>query len=128
MSIEYHKNSEFIPFRSRNNCNKAPKSFTQQEIDFQSTPLFIPEGMEKPFILVYFILLPYIFGLLFLYIYIAESNLELFSSVYQHSSFLLTWSIGYEILASLVMLYIIKMAFGFSKDAVMGNKPFVRPH
>jgi len=128
MSIEYHRNSDFVPFRSRNNCHKAPKSFTQQEIDLQSTPLFIPEGMEKPFLLVYFILLPYMTGLMFLFFYIAESNLELFSSVYRNSSFLLTWSIGYEILASLVILYIIKMAFGFSKDAIRGNKPFVRPH
>ena len=88
--------------------------FSQQNITFNDTPLFFPVGMEKLFLLIYFVTLPYIAGLMFLFFYVGEGKAELFLSLNEESSFILTWAIGYEIIAGLLILYIIKMAISFS--------------
>ena len=107
--------------------NKSSK-FSQQEVDLTQTPLFFPEGYEKIFLTIYFIALPYIAGLLFQFLYIAESNVELFLSLNEQSSFILTWLIGYEIIASIILLYIIKMAVSFANEnRKAGVREFRRP-
>ena len=91
-------------------------SFTKQEVKLQDTPLFFPEGFEKIFLAVYFVSLPYILGLLFLFFYIAEGKFEVFVSVNKESPFIMTWAIGYEILATLIILWIIKSAINFTRN------------
>lgn len=108
-------------FQSENN-------FGKQEVKYEDTPLFFPPGLEKIFLLIYFVSLPYIAGLLFFFIYIAKSNYEAFLKLVQESSFIMVWAIGYEILAALVLLYIIKMAITFSIENKPGSKNnFKRP-
>lgn len=107
--------------------NKSSK-FSQQEVDLSETPLFFPEGYEKLFLAIYFVSLPYIAGLLFQFFYIADSKKELFLSLNEQSSFILTWAIGYEIIATLILLYIIKMAISFANDnRKAGVREFRRP-
>jgi hypothetical protein len=103
-----------------------PTNFSQQEVDLAKTPLFFPEGYEKFFMTLYFIMLPYIAGLMFQFFYIADSRVELYLSLSKNSSFILVWAIGYEILATLILLYTFKMAISFS---VKNNKEqqFRRP-
>ncbi|RLA68783.1 MAG: hypothetical protein DRG09_07305 [Epsilonproteobacteria bacterium] len=105
------------------------KKFTQQDVDLAKTPLFFPEGFEKIFISIYFIILPYIAGLFFLFFYVAEGSIELFVSLSEESSFLLTWTIGYEIIASIIILSIVKMALGFAhaSSKPSAKKQFRRP-
>ena len=93
--------------------NKESK-FTQQKVTFDDTPLFFPAGFEKLFLAIYFVTLPYIAGLLFLFFYVANGKKELFLSLNDDSSFFLTWAIGYEIIAALIILWIIKSAIAFS--------------
>jgi len=109
----------------RNNEDK----FTQQKVTFDDTPLLFPAGLEKFFLLIYFILLPYIAGLLFLFFYVGEGKTELFLSLNEDSSFILTWAIGYEIIAGLFILWVIKSAIAFSMEASRkgANKNFRRP-
>ena len=102
--------------------NKSSK-FSQQDVDLAETPLFFPKGYEKIFIAIYFVSLPYIAGLLFQFFYIADAKTELFLSLNEQSSFILTWTIGYEIIATFVLLYIIKMAISFANE---NRKPGVR--
>jgi hypothetical protein len=104
-------------------------SFTQQEVDLTETPLFFPAGFEKIFLAIYFITLPYIAGLLFLFFYVAEGKAELFLSLNDDSSFILTWAIGYEIIAGLILLLIAKSAISFSiENSRKGrNTHFKRP-
>jgi len=85
--------------------------------------------MEKLFLAIYFVLLPYIAGLIFLFTYVAEGKPELFLSLNDESSFILTWAIGYEIIATLVLLYIIKSAISFSMENSKRrrNNKFQRP-
>ncbi len=91
-------------------------SFAKQEVRLQDTPLFFPDGFEKIFLAIYFVSLPYILGLLFLFFYIAEGKFEVFLSVNQESPFLMIWAIGYEILAVLIILAIIKSAISFTHN------------
>jgi len=107
--------------------NKSSK-FTEQDVDLSETPLFFPEGYEKVFIVIYFISLPYIAGLLFQFFYIADGRTELFLSLNEQSSFILTWAIGYEIIATIILLYIIKIAISFANESRQkGVSEFRRP-
>jgi len=110
--------------------NKSDK-FSQQAVDFSQTPLFFPEEYEKLFLGIYFILLPYVAGLTFQFFYIAKGKTELFLSLSEKSSFLLTWTIGYEIIAAFVLLYIMKMSISFARERASGtghfNEDFQRP-
>lgn len=104
-------------------------SFAKQEVTFENTPLFFPEGFEKLFLLIYFITLPYIAGLLFLFFYVANGKKSLFLSLNDNSSFILTWAIGYEVIAVLIILWIVKSAISFSMNSGRKNrkKTFRRP-
>ena len=104
-------------------------SFTQQDVKLSETPLFFPEGFEKVFLVIYIISLPYITGLLFLFFVVAEANVDRFLAVNEESAFFLTWAIGYEILAALIVLWIIKMAIGFANESRKPGirQPFRRP-
>lgn len=106
--------------KSRTNQVNLPKlntNFSKQEVDLQKTPLFFPEGFEMVFLGIYFAILPYIAGILFLFFYVAESSADLFSSIYEQSFFVLTWSMGYEILATLLLLYIVKLSLTFVNES-----------
>jgi len=107
---------------------RSSKKFSQEKVYLSKTPLFFPEGFEKIFLTIYFISLPYIAGLLFLFFYVAEGRPKVFFSLNEESAFILTWAIGYEIIASLVILYIIKMALFFANESRKpSRKQFHRP-
>jgi hypothetical protein len=80
-------------------------------------PLFFPEGFEMIFLAIYFVTLPYIAGVLFIFIYIAGGKIDLFISVYEKEVFILTWAIGYEIIAGLALLWMIKLSIGFANES-----------
>ena len=108
---------------------RSQKKFTQKEVDLAETPLFFPEGYEKIFLAIYFVTLPYIAGLLFLFFYVAEGSIDLFLSLNEDQAFLLTWAIGYEIIAALTLLWIMKMAISFANENRKSGmkKQFRRP-
>ena len=112
-----------VAHSSKVNHIRTPKKFSQKNVDLAETPLFFPEGFEKIFLAIYFVTLPYIAGLLFLFFYIAEGKPEVFSSLYDDSYFILTWAIGYEIIATLILLWVVKMALGFANES---RKPGVK--
>ncbi len=121
--------TEDINYSIEKKYSKSSDKFSEKEVTFNDTPLFFPDGFEKVFLGIYFITLPYIAGLLFLFFYVAEGKQELFLSLNEESSFILTWAVGYEILAVIVLLLIIKSAITFSAElSHKGNKkPFRRP-
>ena len=103
------------------NHRQPPTKFTQKNVDLAETPLFFPEGFEKLFLAIYFVTLPYIAGLLFLFFYVAEGDLDTFLSLNQEQAFILTWAIGYEIIATLVLLWIVKMSISFANENRKSN-------
>ena len=129
--MQQHKMTYNHASQSRTDQVNPPKlntNFSKQGVDRQKTPLFFPEGFEMIFLGIYFIILPYIAGILFLFFYVAESSGELFSSIYEQSFFMLTWVIGYEILATLFLLYIVKMSLTFANEnRKPKEKSFHRP-
>ncbi len=122
-------NTEPINYKIEKKFTTSPKKFTGKVVTFDDTPLFFPEGFEKIFLAIYFVLLPYIAGLLFLFFYVSNGKVEVFSSLSQESSFILTWAVGYEILAVLALLYIAKSAISFGKEITLPGKKkkFQRP-
>ena len=97
----------------RNITSKKSNSFGSQSINF-SKFVFLPEGYEKLFITVYIIALPYLTGLLFLFLFVARTNIESFSSL-NLTTFMVVWAIGYEIVGSIILLIIFYGAFTFKK-------------
>ncbi len=114
---------------TRQQFNSKNQGFGKQEVDLQSTPLFFPKGFEKIFLVVYFITLPYMTGLLFTFMYLAKSDYGLFLTLNKETPFFLTWAVGYEILATLILIYIVKLAISFSAAAAKSGpqKNFKRP-
>jgi hypothetical protein len=71
--------------------------------------------------------LPYIAGLIFLYFYVSDGKEDTFLALNDNGSFFMTWAIGYEILAGLAMLFIIKSAISFTLENRNKTKKFQRP-
>lgn len=81
--------------------------------------IFAPEGFEEVMVGIYILLLPYLMGLLFLYLFIAEGNFEFFVE-FNLVSFFVIWAIGYEVIAGLIMLFIVLGAIRYYSKK--GNK------
>ena len=83
---------------------KVPESFTSQNVDL-SDYLVAPEGYEGIVYTVYFISFPYIVGLVFLFFFVAGGSFDNFKLMEMElSSFLVVWMIGYEIIATLLLI------------------------
>jgi hypothetical protein len=110
-SIDYGK-----PVKKRTYKHKSKNmNYMQQDVDLKKTPfLFFPPGKEMLFLAIYFVTLPYIVGLIFLFFYVSEGKASTFGAVSVDSNFFLVWTIGYEILAALIILLIVKNAIMFS--------------
>ncbi len=95
--------------------SETQRNYIHQEVELYKTPfLLFPEGKEMLFLGIYFITVPYIVGILFLFAYIAQFDVSVFRAVGNSSSLLLIWTVGYEIIAAFVLLLIIKNAIVFT--------------
>ena len=106
-----------VQHATNSNQRHSPAKFTQKNVELSKTPLFFPEGFEKLFLAIYFVTLPYIAGLLFLFFYVSGGSPATFVSLNKEQAFILTWAIGYEIIASIILLWILKMAVGFVNES-----------
>jgi nucleosome binding factor SPN SPT16 subunit len=59
-----------------------------------------------------FAMVPYVIGLMFIFIIIAQANIENYRET-EMTSFLLAWTIGYEFIAVFLLLLIVKSAITF---------------
>jgi len=82
--------------------------FFNQNLDYRDF-VFSPEGYEAAFLALYIVTIPYLAGILFLYLFIAEANFALFAT-FNLTSYLVIWAIGYEVLAVSILLVIIASA------------------
>lgn len=102
---------------------RKKESFAQQEVDLQKTPfLFFPPGKEMLFLGIYFVTIPYIVGLVFLFFYVSDGKASVFAPLSTDSNFFMVWALGYEIVAAFVLLMIAKSAITFSyRNATKGS-------
>ena len=91
--------------------NQNLKSRRQMEDDFFQKSLdyrdfvFSPEGYEGIVLALYILTIPYLIGLLFLFLFVAEASYEYFLQ-FNLASFFVIWAIGYEVCAGLILLVI----------------------
>lgn len=83
-------------------------SFGSQKVEL-SDYLLSPTGYESVVYTFYFVSIPYVIGALFLFIVIARLSFNNFMLI-DFNSFFIVWAIGYEIIAS-ILLIIIFIAF-----------------
>ncbi len=62
------------------------------------------------------IYLPYLLGVIFIFIFISGLQLHIFERL--NYTFTLFWAIGYEIVAIFILLSILKSAFNFGKGGI----------
>ncbi len=98
-------------FQKRNTRRRTEASFAQKEIDVKSF-IIAPEGYETFMFIIYFLTVPYLTGLAFLYLFIANASFSHFLN-FNISSFFVIWAIGYEVVAAIALTLI---AYTFIKS------------
>lgn len=91
----------------KNRVQKSRKnnsSFGSQDVDVKDF-IISPEGWEGIMFTFYFLSIPYITGIIFLFLFIARADLENFL-IFDLTAFFVVWAIGYEIVASLILIVI----------------------
>lgn len=91
----------------KNRLNKSrhkKKTFGSQNIDVKDY-IVSPEGWEGIMFTFYFLSIPYITGIIFLFVFIARADMDNFL-VFDLTAFFVVWAIGYEIVASLILIAI----------------------
>ena len=78
------------------------KSFGAQKVDF----LHVPEEWAGLIYAIYIILIPYITGVIFLFLAIARGSYENFKLL-DINAFPIVWLIGYEIVAVVMLIWIL---------------------
>ena len=91
-------------FQKRNNRRRTEASFAQKEIDINAF-IIAPEGYEMFMFTIYFVTIPYLVGLLFLYFFVAQASFSHFLN-FKISSFFVIWMIGYEVSAAIALTLI----------------------
>jgi hypothetical protein len=94
-----------VPKRGTKKIEKVKaKSFGSQKIDFRNI-VFAPEGYESIFYTIYFFTIPYVVGLIFIFLFVAGATYENFMLL-DMKSFFIVWAIGYEVVAAMSLTYI----------------------
>lgn len=114
-------NAQMVHSRNVKPLAKKKQKFSEQVIRLSDAPVFFPSGYESFFLALYFVLLPYIAGLLFQFFYICEMKINVFVSLYEQSVFMLIWAMGYELIASTILMVIFKMSITFSQNDLGPN-------
>ncbi len=93
---------------------KRINNFLNQKIEITDY-IHLSEGMAKFVVFISFLTLPYIIGVGFIFFIIAKTNLETFKSI-NINEYIALWAIGYEVIASFLLLIIIKSAISFQQS------------
>lgn len=133
--VESSSNDPFhqgISSRTKRKHKKKSKhneevGFMNQNVDLVDSILF-PEGYENIMLAVYFLTVPYIAGLFFVFFYIGKGDTAVFLALNDSNSFLITWAIGYEVVAAIILLWIAKLGFSSVRaNAHNKSKKFTIP-
>jgi hypothetical protein len=93
---------------------KKKESFLKQEVDISSY-LFGSNELSLIVFIILFLSIPYTLGLFFVFVFISKFKFHVFMKL--NYNFSLFWAIGYEVLASILLLFIIKSALTFNSDS-----------
>ena len=91
------------------------RSFLSQKL-YLSDFINLPEGTLNLLLFIAFVIIPYIAGLAFIFFLIANANFDTFENININiNDYLIYWTIGYELLAFTIILFLIKSAINFKK-------------
>ncbi|WP_321778687.1 hypothetical protein [Sulfurimonas sp.] len=93
---------------------KKAQSFAKQEVNFKDY-LYIPNGWEPILYTVYFVLIPYVTGAVFLFLTIAGADFANFKLL-NMAAFFIVWIIGYEIVATIMLIGILIMFLKYDDE------------
>lgn len=95
------------------------ESFGSQKVDVNDY-ILSPEGWEGLMFFLYFVSIPYLIGALFLFIFVAQGSVVNFF-VLDISAFFIVWAIGYEVIASLILITIFFSYLNYVRES-MSNR------
>ena len=88
--------------------------FLDKKYSLSDIFIFLPQKYEKIYFIFYLIVTPYIIGVFFIFIYVANMQVDIYLSFHYRYEPLFAWAIGYEILATIFVVFlIIKYNFFF---------------
>jgi len=99
--------------KSSSHSEKKVKSFSSQTINIQDL-IYAPEGMEFVVYPLYFMLIPYIAGAIFLFFAVAGADFDNFMLL-DLTQALIVWAIGYEIVATISLTWIFILFIKYDK-------------
>ena len=92
---------------------ESKESYFSKKINLNQI-LNLPDGLQQIVFFIFFILIPYVVGLLFILI----TRLDMVSLQSQKiSEFLFFWTIGYELLATILIVFLIQQSFIYRKSS-----------
>jgi hypothetical protein len=98
----------------RGKARKNSNTFGSQKINLKNY-IFIPDGMEYLAYIFYIVGIPYVTGAIFLFYTVAGGDFHNFELI-SLGSFFIVWAIGYEISATLTLIYIVYLFLTFDSD------------
>ncbi|HEX5711654.1 MAG TPA: hypothetical protein VFX68_09945 [Sulfuricurvum sp.] len=104
LSNDYRSNGAQFSKESIQRRKAKEEDFLSQELDYRKF-VFAPEGYEGVMLFLYILILPYLVGLSFLFLFIARASYESFLA-FNLSSFFVIWAIGYEVSTVLIIMII----------------------
>ena len=113
-SDDNHRNNTMYYNQMVCDSKVGVRSFGSKKIHF-SDIVFAPKGYESVFYIVYFLTIPYIVGIVFLFLFIAGATLENFMLL-KVDSFFIVWAIGYEVIATVSLAYITYLYFRYLSE------------
>lgn len=90
--------------RMKDARNTKQDNFGSQNININDF-ILSPEGWETAMFSIYFLAIPYLVGVLFLFLFIAHASVTNFF-ILEFGAFLIVWSIGYEVIAISLLISI----------------------
>lgn len=112
------------PIKRHNNARKrkGPNSFATQKVDFKDY-LVAPDGYESVVYPIYFVGVPYITGAIVLFFFVAGGSFENFKLI-EFNNFLVVWIIGYEIVATVLLVAILVAFLKYDDNDAVKDRHF----
>jgi len=119
-NIYYIASEDVTDYKVRmSTMRKKNRSFGSQNVDVNDY-ILSPAGWEGLMLSIYFLLIPYALGALFLFLFIARAIFEKFLLL-DLASLFIVWAIGYEVLAFLLLTMIFFSYLKFLKTSIANN-------
>ncbi|MEA1893048.1 MAG: hypothetical protein U9N33_10130 [Campylobacterota bacterium] len=122
MGLEFRDKHNMIYYNQMLRADKKKKkikkkkntTFAKQEVDLKDY-LYVPEGYEFFVYTFYFLVIPYVTGVVFLFFTVAGADFSNFSLL-DKSAFFIVWAIGYEIVATVILISILIMFLTYDEE------------